>query len=116
MAADLVVEPDLDRERRAAAQVVADVGRGVGPDALRVDDPGQGQRPAVGGARLAVAAVLLGRAEAVGGDRVGEVGQVARGRAAAGGGGRERPAPVGGEGQLPARSLTPLAPPRTVTT
>ncbi len=76
--ADLVVEPDLDRERRAAGQSQADVGRGVGPDALGVDDAGQGQRAAVAGRRLAVAAVLLGRAEAVGDDAVGEVRQVGR--------------------------------------
>ncbi len=96
VAADLVVEADLGRERRAAGQVVADLGRGVDADALRVDDPGQGQRPAVGGARLAVAAVLLGRPEAVADDRVGEVRQVAGGPARRCGG-RERPAAVGGE-------------------
>ena len=47
---DLVVDPDLGRERRAAAHRVADVRGGVGAQALRVDDPGQGQRQAVAGA------------------------------------------------------------------
>ena len=53
------------------------------PEALGVDRPGQGQRAAVAGGRLAVAAVLLGRSPVVGDDAVGEVREVGRGGARA---------------------------------